>query len=43
MPPTALSSTDDIDKEPVPHKEGMKPPTVEPIIRKIQIIDFEFI
>jgi len=43
IPPTAVKSTEDIDKKLSPHRVGIKLPIVEPIAIKIQIIDFVFI
>ena len=43
MPPMAVKSTEDTDKNPAPQRVGIKLPTVEPIIMNTQVVDFEFI
>jgi hypothetical protein len=43
IPPMAVKITDDTDKYPPPHNNGIIPPTVEPTNTPIQIALFEFI
>lgn len=43
MPPTAESITEDTDKALPPHNSGIYAPAVEPMVRKIQMRDFELI
>jgi hypothetical protein len=43
IPPIAVKSTDQRDKKLSPQSIGIDPPMVEPIAKKIQIRDFEFI
>jgi hypothetical protein len=43
IPPIAVKNIEDTSNNPAPHKVGIKPPIVEPIAMKIQIVDFELI
>lgn len=42
IPPTAVKTTDHIPKKLSPQSIGINPPMAEPINKKIQIRDFEF-
>jgi hypothetical protein len=43
IPPTAVRMMEEKDKKLAPQRVGKKPPIVEPINKKSQMRDFEFI